>query len=434
MGFCFKLSTEERIMVLEAKYSFIRDDVFLIARVYEGNESIDEVESFYNGRDFTGKQLLIMHKIDLKTGEIEIEDRISCIHTSVMNISAEQFEDLYDDIDFQKDIYNRALDIRSSEQLREIRLSIEEKFKAFKSWVAGIAEVGLKAFEIQDEIDNNLDLMYPIASFLLHFMIKADTKFIPMFLSKIERQCVYNGETHFPSLNANLNILIKIIINNLDDDEENVLYLSEEEIDSIISYILVLSPKFLISCPHLYIREMIAANPFAAKCIEYRSMFSDSNCVVREYVLNNSEASINFPIEYKELILRKEKESIENISSIRLDGFYQKNDKDNDYCQLIRFYSNGDVINVTTTTFDRYIDNVKRWFNRSSQYIGSRGNYVIKGNTIQFTSHSSSGDVKYDGLIISKDIIEFNTHSLINNRKFNGMLFEFIKVPNLSGI
>ena len=47
-------------MVLEAKYTFIRDDVFLIARVYEGNEDKEEYDINFYEDFYKGKQELII--------------------------------------------------------------------------------------------------------------------------------------------------------------------------------------------------------------------------------------------------------------------------------------------------------------------------------------------------------------------------------------
>lgn len=105
------------MVVLTEKFRFIRDDVFLCPWVDLN----------------TGKQNLILQKINLKTGEVEFEDKIACIHTAVTNISTKEFEDYQNKTDVQERINKKPLKIRSSENLREINLTPEEKFSALKS-------------------------------------------------------------------------------------------------------------------------------------------------------------------------------------------------------------------------------------------------------------------------------------------------------------
>lgn len=182
------------------KFRFIRDDVFLCAQVDIG----------------TGEQKLIIQKIDLETDEVEFETSIDCIHTAVTNISTEEFEDYQNDTDAQENINKKILEIRSSEDLEEINLTPEENFKAFKSWAAGIAEAGVNAFFIQDEIDKNLDsdLLLPISQFLLRFMVKVDREFLPEFISKIERECMFEGVRHESSFIANTIPILEVVWEN----------------------------------------------------------------------------------------------------------------------------------------------------------------------------------------------------------------------------
>ncbi len=124
--------------LLEARFPFLRDDIFLVAQVNAD----------------TGKQTLRMQKIDPATGKVLLEDALECIHAAVCDIPIKQFEEVSNDHRFEE----RILQIRSSEELKEIRLAPEEKFLAFQSWVAGIAEADLNAFEIQGEIDEAAQL------------------------------------------------------------------------------------------------------------------------------------------------------------------------------------------------------------------------------------------------------------------------------------
>jgi hypothetical protein len=83
--------------LLEAKFSFLRDDLFLVAQV--------EVE--------TGKQTLRMQKIDPKTGKILLEDALDCIHAAICDIPVSQFPEVSNADDFEEKI----LQIRSSEHI-----------------------------------------------------------------------------------------------------------------------------------------------------------------------------------------------------------------------------------------------------------------------------------------------------------------------------
>ena len=183
---------------LEKKFQFINDDVFLCPRVDKE----------------TGKQELVMQKINLVTNEVELEDSINCIHTAITDISTEEFEDYENDTDAQENINKKTLEIRSSEDLEEINLTPEEKFKALKSWCAGIVEAGSNAFLIQDDIDKNLDLLYPISHFLMRFMIEADHEFLPEFIAKIERECMFEGVRHESSFIANTIPILEMVWKN----------------------------------------------------------------------------------------------------------------------------------------------------------------------------------------------------------------------------
>src|SRR5271157_1190426 len=119
--------------IFEARFQWIRPDVFLVAQVDEK----------------TGRQKLLMQQVDKASGKVLAEDGIDCIHTAVCSIAPEEYEDAVGGADFLK----HALALRSSENLPEIRLVPREKFKAFTSWVSGIAEAGSDAFRIQAEVE-----------------------------------------------------------------------------------------------------------------------------------------------------------------------------------------------------------------------------------------------------------------------------------------
>ena len=186
------------MVVLTEKFRFIRDDVFLCPWVDTK----------------TGKQKLVMRKINLSTNRVEFEDSIDCIHTAVTDISTALFSKLQSDNETQEKLLKKTLYIRSSENLREIKLNPEEKFKALKSWVAGIAEFGMSALKVQFEIEKSANLVFPIIDRLFRFITKADPKFIYQYLSKIDKECKFEGVNHISSLIANLQPIIQIIQDN----------------------------------------------------------------------------------------------------------------------------------------------------------------------------------------------------------------------------
>lgn len=177
---------------LSAKYPFIFDDIYLIAQV---NKS-------------TGRQMLIMQKIDQRTNRVLLEDRIECIHTAITNITLEEFEDKVAEEGFEEEMLN----LRSSENVRRIELVPEEKFFAFNSWVQGIAEAGVNAVSIQENIEHYAHLANPISRRLFNFLLRSKIEFVQEFLSQIERYCHFEGEYHKPSINANLMKLLNIVV------------------------------------------------------------------------------------------------------------------------------------------------------------------------------------------------------------------------------
>jgi hypothetical protein len=184
--------THETPYKFSAKYPFIFDDVFLIAEVEKTS----------------GKQWLVMQKVDPRTNMVLMEDRIQCIHTAITTIPADEFHEAVADETFTDGI----LYMRSSERAREIKLDIADKIFAFKSWVEGIAEAGLNAITIQEDIERFASLMTPIGKPIFNFLLRAKLEFIEEFLQQIARNSRYNGEYHKPSINANLMRLLKVIV------------------------------------------------------------------------------------------------------------------------------------------------------------------------------------------------------------------------------
>ena len=292
-------------MVLEAKYPFIRDDLFLIARVYE---EIDEDQDEYNDDEdykyenfdedeanniainrilmktfrkrrnpdiYEGKQELLIQKINSETGEIEIEDKIICIHTDVMKMSVNKIVEQSNDVDS----------------------FIEEKFKALKSLVTGMAKAGIEIFQINGYIDQSLTITNQFTSFLLRFIAKLDIKYIALILARIEQQCVVNGQLHESSVIANLKILEPLINFDFRLSKDT----SASFIESIISYILDFYPKFLFSHPNEWIRIYTAVNPEAPKFEEYELLFNDNNLNVRLAIKKNQNTKKAYPNHFEDL-------------------------------------------------------------------------------------------------------------------------------------
>ncbi|MHA1729276.1 MAG: hypothetical protein ACTSWY_11165, partial [Promethearchaeota archaeon] len=175
---------------LTEKYRFIRNDVFLCPYLDKK----------------TNRPKLKIQKINPKTGDVELEDQIYCIHTAVTDVSPEEFNRYQEDLDYAEKFDNKTLKIRSSEglNLKKINLTAEDRLFALRSWVQGIAEAGMDAFKLQGEIDRVANLQYPILDFLMRFLIKADPEsdFIFDYLQKIEKECVFEGERHDVSMIA----------------------------------------------------------------------------------------------------------------------------------------------------------------------------------------------------------------------------------------
>src|SRR5271157_3657894 len=179
---------------MEASFSWVRDDLFLVARVDPD----------------TGRQQLVMRQVAPDTGEVLLEDEIDCIHVAITTISPSEFEATAGAPDFQE----RTLVARSSESLPQVRLSPAEKFKALASWVAGIAEAGDGGWRIEAEIEEYAHLVYPIGNRLLRFLALADPAFLPRYLDLVDRECRHEGMRHAASLRANLLPVVDVVAKN----------------------------------------------------------------------------------------------------------------------------------------------------------------------------------------------------------------------------
>ncbi len=202
---------------LEARYPFLRDDIFLVAQV--------------NVR--TGRQRLLLQQVDQTTGTILREESLDCIHVAVCDTSADEVDNEVPRLELEE----ASLHIRSSEKMTEINLSPEEKFIAFQSWVSGIAEAGMDAFHIQEEIDTAARLQVPIATTILRFLAGVDISYLFQYLEYVERAATYAGVRHDNFLIASLLPILEIL---------NQLDKKTPEFSAVLDQVFALEPPLLI--------------------------------------------------------------------------------------------------------------------------------------------------------------------------------------------
>ena len=109
-----------------------------------------------------------------------------------------------------------------------------------------------------------------------------------------------------------------------------------------------------------------------------------------------------------------------STAPVHYDGLYQCKEKD--YTSFLRFYSDGTVINVSSTgTAEQII----KWFKASDKGLSS-GKYTVNGTSIKFSATSGSGVVDYVGKIDGDKMI-LDVYSHINEFSRNSE-YTFIKV------
>jgi hypothetical protein len=114
-------------------------------------------------------------------------DKIPCIHTIICEIEVQDFEEINKSSIERKELFKETLKIRSTEGLRIVHLTIDEKFFALCSWVQGIAESSLKSIFILEDISKYYNLTYKFSSFLLRNLSLINKEFIFEFISLIEK-------------------------------------------------------------------------------------------------------------------------------------------------------------------------------------------------------------------------------------------------------
>ncbi len=430
--------------ILTEKYRFIRDDVFLCPQI--------DTE--------TGKQKLIIQKIDLKTEKIEFRDSLDCIHTVINKISTEEYEQFQIDEDFQETIIDKSIQLRSGEGFSGLEISYldhEEKFKAFKSWTAGIAETGIRVFEFQRELESLLPSIYPIFNFLMKFLVRIDTKFIYNYLFKIERECLFDNKWHKPSFIASLLPVLKWL-----DYEKNKIT------DDVVDAIIDLNPPFdlfsdfpststsnilyhVLKNPNItkylefktyfnnqdsLIRCSIAQNICATEFEEYNNFFNDEDYLVRSSVASNIKA-VRFD-EYKKLFndedLTVRRNVASNIKAARFDEYKKLfNDEDirvsytaftNPYSKTFEEYFlilKNEEIQMKFAIHKNNWDHIKNFtistIKRCVAISNSQNNEVPKELSLIFSAFKNINKNSNRGCI--KEIIELILNSNIHIYLFN---------------
>lgn len=146
----------EEQFILERKIPFIHSNIFFRAQL--------DTRS--------GKQKLIIEKINEKTKKVELKTSIDCIQPVLTD--------------------------------KSIKIDPMEKFEAFNSWITGLSHYGFSSFKILTEIDNNEDVGFSLSSQIIRFMSLVDIEIFYEYLIKIEKECVYEGILHKGSMFASL--------------------------------------------------------------------------------------------------------------------------------------------------------------------------------------------------------------------------------------
>lgn len=104
------------------------------------------------------------------------------------------------------------------------------------------------------------------------------------------------------------------------------------------------------------------------------------------------------------------------VDSIRFDGIYKENPKlrktepinsitdiepeenDLDYCHYVRFYPDGQVIDVISDCDSAAIAEIKKWFSLANKDVSfSRGRYTLENKKIYVSSTNNGQTKKFDG-------------------------------------
>ena len=321
-------------------YNFIRNDIRLSAVVNKK----------------TGKQILLMEKINPITLEVEFNEVVNCIHAAVVDLTLDKLEKNLNDSNFKRETIN----IRSSEDLQEINLSPAEKFKAFNSWVAGIAEAGIRALRIQSEIQNEGKLIFPLMRPLMKFLTRIDIEIMLEHITDIKKTCVHESIRHEACLIANLAPILSFII------KEDV---PTEKKNKILNALFAINPPMKLFTHEPEFKEVLI-HPAAVEMLQFSKFFNESDEIKHIIIKNpeitkisdflnflsyNSETnseirieaaknlnSTNF-MEYKNFLsiqtepdLRVRKEAASNLNAVRFDEYINFLSYKTEPCDVVR--------------------------------------------------------------------------------------------------
>jgi len=158
--------------VLEKKFPFIRDDLFLVAQV----------------DDETGRLFFTMQKINEISGKVEFESKNEHNYPGISNMSWEQSQKI------------------------KANQNYEEIFCAMKNSIHEIAKLGWKSIEYDVQIEEFIILDPPIQHCLIFFLLSIDPSHISLQLDLIEKQSTFEGKANMPSIVANLEPVVKVLV------------------------------------------------------------------------------------------------------------------------------------------------------------------------------------------------------------------------------
>lgn len=155
---------------------------------------------------------------------------------------------------------------------------------------------------------------------------------------------------------------------------------------------------------------------------------------MQDYLINtiNSYDTSEKSITYKEGVFQPKKKEVSfeeetsnksfelsfdelEINRLRFNGVYQSEKGQIAYSYL-RFYESGLVLSTSSTGTP---GEISLWFNEEKYTAphSSRGTYSLSDKHITFSTESTEGSLKFEG-IIENNSLKLNIHSLINGNKF----------------
>jgi Leucine-rich repeat (LRR) protein len=345
---------------------------------------------FLEGTNKNKQQLIIEAKEDLIRGDTSYEPlKIKCIHTALCEI-----EELPADREELEQLEAKVQEIRSSEILnpKEFKISPEESFKAFKSWIAGIAEAGYKGIEIQSEIEAQAKFIIPISSRILYFLSKYKEDLFYNFVRLISKKSMFEG------VRAEAYILINAL---------NLLKTYRGNYSKILFILEELDPKLKEFSIHYHDNEFSLPN----NKTYYKEVV---NNILRKETLNILTIKDNIFSEYNF-------EKLPNLVRINLYG----NRKLNLSTRSLRNLNKLEELNLyKLNLYDsnifidfKHINNIK------ALRIGDGGNLIIKNldyaKKIKSISISNMNNIKNLNKIFNIETLKELWLEYINDNNFN---------------